>query len=106
MEQVTMWRSHGGNQGVYLGPDKVAWREHDACALIADGARLPNLLVDQDEADDFLVDQLRTHLLAEVCEKVGQSENIRMQAGYDHSCYSVSTFLAEHIAWHAATLQI
>jgi len=88
----------------YLGQDRGAWRAYDACALIADGARLPDLLVDQGEADDFLAEQLKTHLLVEVCDKVGQPATIRMHPGYDHSYYFVSTFMAEHVAWHAARL--
>lgn len=88
----------------YLGPDRAAWREYDACALIADGARLPDLLVDQGEADNFLAEQLKTHLLAEACAKAGMAASIRMQPGYDHSYYFISSFLAEHVAWHAARL--
>ncbi|WP_033074027.1 S-formylglutathione hydrolase [Sphingopyxis sp. MWB1] len=89
----------------YLGADRAAWREYDACALIEEGARLPDLLVDQGEADNFLADQLKTHLLAEACEKAGQKALIRMQPGYDHSYYFISTFMAEHIAWHAQRLK-
>jgi S-formylglutathione hydrolase len=89
----------------YLGPDRAAWRPYDACALIADGARLPDLLVDQGEADGWLADQLKTHLLAEACEQAGQSATIRMQPGYDHSYYFVSTFMADHVDWHAARLK-
>jgi len=88
----------------YLGADRAAWREYDACALIADGARLPELLVDQGEADNFLADQLKTHLLAEACAKAGIAATIRMRPGYDHSYYFISSFMAEHIAWHAARL--
>lgn len=88
----------------YLGADRAAWQEYDACALIAAGARLPDLLVDQGEADGFLADQLKTHLLAEACDKAGQPATIRMQPGYDHSYYFISTFMADHIAWHAARL--
>ena len=91
--------------GGYLGPDRAAWRDYDACALIADGARLPNLLVDQGEADNFLESQLKTHLLAEACERAGQPATIRMQPGYDHSYYFISTFMAEHVAWHAERLK-
>ncbi|MCJ2182586.1 S-formylglutathione hydrolase [Novosphingobium sp. 1949] len=87
--------------GGYLGADRAAWREYDACALIADGARVPALLVDQGSADGFLEDQLKTGLLVEACEAAGQSATIRMQEGYDHSYYFISTFLGEHIAWHA-----
>ncbi|WP_408586649.1 S-formylglutathione hydrolase [Novosphingobium sp.] len=89
----------------YLGPDKAAWREYDACALIDDGARLPHLLVDQGEADSFLEGQLKTHLLVEACERAGQPATIRMQPGYDHSYYFISTFMADHIGWHAARLK-
>ena len=88
-----------------LGQDRAAWRAYDACALIADGARLPDLLVDQGEADGFLEGQLKTHLLAEACSAAGQPATIRMQPGYDHSYYFISTFMAEHVAWHAARLK-
>ena len=91
--------------GGYLGPERANWREYDACALIEDGARLPALLVDQGEADGFLADQLKTHLLAQTCEKAGQPATIRMQPGYDHSYYFISTFMAEHVRWHAARLK-
>ena len=90
--------------GGYLGGDKAAWREYDACALIEDGARVADLLVDQGDADGFLEEQLRTPLLIEACEKAGQPATIRMQAGYDHSYYFISSFMAEHVAWHAARL--
>ena len=90
--------------GGYLGPDRAAWREYDACALIADGARLPDLLVDQGTADGFLDVQLKTHLLTEVCAAARQPATIRMQPGYDHSYYFISTFMADHIGWHAARL--
>lgn len=88
----------------YIGADRSAWRAYDACALIADGARLPDLLVDQGAADNFLEEQLKTHLLAEACEAAGQRATIRIQDGYDHSYFFVSTFMAEHVAWHAEKL--
>ncbi|MBV1918024.1 MAG: S-formylglutathione hydrolase [Sphingomonadaceae bacterium] len=89
----------------YLGPDRTAWREYDACALIEDGARLPDLLVDQGTADGFLEGQLKTHLLQEACDAAGQKATIRMQEGYDHSYYFISSFLAEHVGWHAQRLK-
>lgn len=91
--------------GGYLGPDRAAWRDYDACALIDDGARLPDLLVDQGTADGFLEEQLKTHLLREACDRAGQKATIRMQDGYDHSYYFISTFMAEHVAWHAGRLK-
>ncbi|HSG54453.1 MAG TPA: S-formylglutathione hydrolase [Paracoccaceae bacterium] len=90
--------------GGYLGEDRTAWRDYDACALIEDGARLPDLLVDQGEADNFLGSQLMTHLLVDACARAGMPATIRMQPGYDHSYFFISTFMADHIAWHAARL--
>ena len=89
----------------YLGADREPWSHYDACALIEGGARVADLLVDQGEADSFLEDQLKTHLLVEACEKTGQKAEIRMQPGYDHSYYFISTFMAEHVAWHAERLK-
>lgn len=89
----------------YLGGDKATWREYDACALIEDGARLPDLLVDQGDADNFLHEQLKTGLLVMACRKAGIPATIRMQPGYDHSYYFISTFIADHVAWHAARLK-
>lgn len=91
--------------GGYLGEDRAAWRAYDAVALIEDGARLPELLIDQGMADQFLVEQLRPHRLAEACEAAGIQAEIRLHEGYDHSYYFISTFMADHIAWHAARLR-
>lgn len=88
----------------YLGADKSGWRQYDACALIEDGARLPDLLVDQGDADNFLHEQLKTGLLVMAARKAGIPATIRMQPGYDHSYYFISTFMAEHVRWHAARL--
>jgi S-formylglutathione hydrolase len=88
----------------YLGDDRAAWRDYDACALIAHGARLTELLVDQGMADEFLCEQLRTHLLREACDSAGIDATIRLHAGHDHSYYFISTFMAEHVAWHAERL--
>ena len=88
----------------YIGADRANWREYDACALIEQGARLPDILVDQGDADPFLEEQLKTQLLIEACDKAGQPSTIRMQPGYDHSYYFISTFMPEHIAWHSARL--
>ena len=90
--------------GGYLGPDRARWRDYDACALIDDGALLPDLLVDQGTADNFLAEQLKPHLLQEACDRAGIKATIRMQPGYDHSYYFISSFMADHIAWHAARL--
>jgi len=88
----------------YIGSDKAAWREYDACALIEDGARIDNLLVDQGRADDFLDEQLKTWLLEDAVREARMDATIRMQEGYDHSYFFVSTFIADHIRWHAEKL--
>ena len=92
--------------GGYLGPDQAAWRQYDACALIEDGARLPALLVDQGEADNFLHEQLKPGLLVMACRKAGIPATIRMQEGYDHSYYFISSFMAQHVAWHGERLNV
>lgn len=89
----------------YLGSDKSAWREYDACALIEDGARIDNLLVDQGRADNFLDEQLKTWLLEDASREAGMDATIRMQEGYDHSYFFVSTFIADHVKWHAERLK-
>ena len=88
----------------YLGPDRADWRAYDACALIDDGARVPALLVDQGQADDFLTEQLKPELLATACAEAGIDLTLRMQPGYDHSYNFISTFMADHVRWHAERL--
>ena len=88
----------------YLGEDRARWRKHDAVALIEDGARVPELLVDQGDADQFLVEQLKPDLLKAACEKAGIALTLNMRAGYDHSYYFISTFMAEQLRWHAERL--
>lgn len=90
--------------GGYLGADRADWRAYDACALIDDGARVPDILIDQGDVDPFLGDQLKPELLADACHRAGIDLTLRMQPGYDHSYYFISTFMADHIAWHAARL--
>jgi S-formylglutathione hydrolase len=91
--------------GGYLGPDKTAWRKHDAVALIEDGARAADLLVDYGDADPFLTTQLRPELLKSACEKANIPLTLRRQPGYDHSYYFISTFMDDHLRWHAARLK-
>ncbi len=90
--------------GGYLGDDRTSWRAYDATALIADGARISEILVDQGAADTFLVEQLKPELLQAACEKAGIPLTLRMQPGYDHSYYFISTFMDDHIRWHAERL--
>jgi S-formylglutathione hydrolase len=88
----------------FLGPDEKSWRAYDTTLLIADGARFKDFLVDQGTADSFLQEGLRPWLLEEACAKAGIPLTLNMREGYDHSYYFISTFMADHIAWHAARL--
>jgi S-formylglutathione hydrolase len=90
--------------GGYLGTDRAQWRRHDAVALIEDGARVADILVDQGEADQFLTDQLKPELLKAACDAAGIPLTLRMRSGYDHSYYFISTFMEDHLRWHAARL--
>ena len=90
--------------GGYLGEEPQAWRKHDAVALIEDGARVSDLLVDCGDADPFLTEQLRLELLQRSCAKAGIPLTLRLQNGYDHSYYFISTFMGDHLRWHAARL--
>jgi S-formylglutathione hydrolase len=88
----------------YLGSDKATWRAHDAVALIEDGARVDELLVDIGDADPFFERELRPELIEAACAKAGIPLTLRRQAGYDHSYYFISTFMADHVRWHAERL--
>ena len=88
----------------YLGEERASWRKYDACELIRDGARAPEILVDQGTLDGFLEEQLRAELLREACEAAGQPLNLRMQDDYDHSYYFIASFIGDHIAHHAKAL--
>ncbi|WMS42353.1 S-formylglutathione hydrolase [Acuticoccus sp. MNP-M23] len=89
----------------YLGNDKAQWRRHDAVALIEDGARVADILVDQGDADNFLAEQLKPELLKKACADASIPLKLRMQPGYDHSYYFISSFMADHIDWHAERLK-
>lgn len=91
--------------GAYLGDDQAAWAEYDTVRLIESGARIRSLLVDQGLADNFYEEQLRTPLLEKACADAGIAADIRYHEGYDHSYYFISSFIAEHIAYHAERLQ-
>jgi S-formylglutathione hydrolase len=90
--------------GHYMGPEGPAWRQCDAVAMIEDGARVEEILVDVGDADPFIEKELRPELLEESCAAAGIPLTLRRQPGYDHSYYFISTFMADHIAWHAERL--
>jgi len=89
----------------YLGPDRSAWAEWDAVKLIPGlKERLP-LLIDQGGGDEFLVRELQPERLVDACKAAGHPVELRLQDSYDHSYYFISTFMGDHIAWHAKALK-
>jgi len=90
--------------GGYLGDDVRAWQQHDAVALIEGGARVPELLVDIGDADPFLDKELRPELLEQACADAGIALQLNRRPGYDHSYHFISTFMTDHLRWHADRL--
>ncbi len=88
----------------YLGSDRAAWRQYDACSLVSDGARFPEFLIDQGKADGFLENGLRPWLFEEAVKDTDIKLTLRMHDRYDHSYYFISTFMDDHLRWHAERL--
>ncbi len=88
----------------YLGGNEADWLEYDASTLVAERPFHSPILVDQGTADKFLADQLNPDVFAAACRRSGQAFELRMHAGYDHGYYFISTFVADHLAWHAKAL--
>lgn len=89
----------------YLGNDRLSWQPYDTVGLIESGHQPPPLLVDQGEADPFLEEQLKPHLLQAACDKAGVTLKLNRRPGFDHSYYFIASFIAEHIAFHAQHMQ-
>ena len=88
----------------YLGAEREAWRDYDACELVRRRPSQAKIFIDQGAADDFLETQLKPDLLAEACEAAGQHFELRLQPGYDHSYFFIQTFMEDHLRHHAAAL--
>lgn len=91
----------------YLGADQEAWKQYDASALMAqsDCPFPEGILVDQGLADNFLAEQLYPEAFEEACKKAGQPLNLRRHEGYDHGYYFISTFMEDHLDFHAQRLK-
>lgn len=90
--------------GNYLGPDTQRWQEWDASLLMARRAWPGHILVDQGQADQFLVEQLHPDALEAAAARSGQAITVRRHEGYDHSYWFIQTFIADHLAHHAKSL--
>ena len=90
--------------GNYLGPDRDQWRNYDACELIAQAPERLPILVDQGQADNFLVEQLKPELLEQACAAANHPLTMHVRKGYDHSYFFIASFIEEHILHHAKAL--
>ena len=91
--------------GAYLGDDESTWAEYDATELVKNGARVADILIDSGLRDEFYDEgQLLPENLQAACADAGQSLNLRLQDGYDHSYHFIATYIGEHIAYHAAAM--
>jgi S-formylglutathione hydrolase len=88
----------------YLGDDPRAWKAYDSCELIKTASERLPILIDQGGADEFLEEYLQPQLLVDVCNEYQHPLELRMQAGYDHSYYFISSFIDDHLRYHAEHL--
>jgi len=88
----------------YLGDDKELWKEYDASELVKISNIKSKILIDQGTGDKFLEEQLKPEILAKACVEANIPIKLRMQDGYDHSYYFVSSFIKEHIDFHIQSL--
>lgn len=89
----------------YLGSNKEDWVDYDSCALIAKAEEKLPIMIDQGDADDFLLEQLKPELLQTACDKAGHPLTLRMQPGYDHSYFFIASFIGDHTKYHAEQLK-
>ena len=90
--------------GNYLGSDKSAWKKHDASELVRTAEKQLPLLVDQGLADNFLEEQLKPEALEVAAAESGYAMKLRRHEGYDHSYFFISSFIDEHLRFHAKYL--
>jgi S-formylglutathione hydrolase len=90
----------------YLGDDRSQWAEHDASELMKQRSTpFPQgILIDQGLADQFLQEQLLPHEFEEACKRANQPLTLRRHEGYDHGYYFISSFMEDHLAFHARIL--
>ena len=92
--------------GGYLGDDRESWKQWDACELIAAGARVGEIKVDQGDADNFYQDgQLRPQALEAACQEAGIALTLELRPGYDHSYFFIASFIDDHLRYHAHHLR-
>lgn len=92
----------------YLGKDQSNWKDYDAAEVarsVQDSGHYSKILVDQGATDPFLEEQLKPALLEAACEESGLPLELRIHDGYDHGYYFISTFIEDHLRFHARELR-
>ncbi len=89
----------------YLGSDRATWKAYDATELVLSGISKQELFVDQGLDDKFLAAQLKPELLEQACSKMDHPLRLRRHSGYDHSYFFISTFIEDHLRYHAQRLE-
>lgn len=89
----------------YLGQDKQQWQAYDASELVKQTQLSYPILIDQGMADTFYQQkQLLPEVFQSACQAAGQALNLRFQAGYDHSYFTIASLIEDHIRHHAIAL--
>ncbi len=88
----------------YLGDKEESWKQYDASELVKSARVESEILIDQGTDDKFLKEQLKPGIFEQNCKETGYPLNLRMQEGYDHSYYFVSSFIKDHIEFHLHNL--
>ena len=89
----------------YLGSDQSQWLQYDASFLLAQKQSSLPMLIDQGEGDQFYPSQLRTESLMDANQRSQSGAQIRLQPAYDHSYFFISSFIEEHLRFHARHLK-
>ena len=87
----------------YLGADEATWKPHDATLLMQGAGFDGPVLIDTGTNDQF-GDLLGTEHMAQAMAAKRQDGTLRLQKGYDHSYFFISTFMEDHVTFHAQAL--
>ncbi len=90
----------------FLGSNRGLWAQYDACELVTKQRFPGEILIDQGLDDNFLTEQLQPERFEAACKQAGQSLRLRRHAGYDHSYWFISSFVADHLRHHAEALNV
>lgn len=88
----------------YLGEDRKAWVAYDACELVEHTQLHIPMLIDQGDQDPFLSEQLGFQTLSALLRDSDWPVELNLREGYDHSFFFISSFIENHLRFHAKYL--